>query len=123
MRWKFAVLGSVLSLLGTTALAQAVASSPPGTAPIAAAFGTPPSATTPSPAASALPPAPEANPTDSVAALVNDAPITDYDLRQRILLFVATSGLQPTADNITKLRPKVLEELEAEQLKLQEARR
>ena len=74
-------------------------------------------------------PAPATTPTDdttadAVAALVNDAPITEYDLRQRILLFIATSGgLQPTPEVMAKLRGQVLTQLETEQLQIQEARR
>src|SRR5690348_11297749 len=107
MRVRIAIFGSVLSLLGTTVLAQAVSAppvgaAPAGTAPTTAALTTVPPSTTPSAAtaagASPPPTAPaEDHATDSVAAIVNDAPITAYELRQRILLFIATSGLQPTA--------------------------
>ena len=64
-----------------------------------------------------------ASPSDGVAAVVNDAIITEYDLRQRILLFVSTSGLQATPETIAKLRGQVLSQLETEQLQIQEARR
>jgi len=64
----------------------------------------------------------DTGPADGVAAIVNDAIITEYDLRQRILLFVATSNLQATPDVLAKLRKQVLEQLEQEQLQIQEAR-
>jgi peptidyl-prolyl cis-trans isomerase SurA len=72
----------------------------------------------PAAAAAALP-----EDSDTIAALVNDEPITEHDLRQRILLFVSTSGLQPTPEVIAKLRGQVLTQLETEQLQIQEARR
>lgn len=65
----------------------------------------------------------DSGPSDGVAAIVNDAIITEYDLRQRILLFVSTSGVQSTPDVLTKLRGQVLSQLETEQLQIQEARR
>ncbi len=88
--------------------------SAPGATPTPTTTGATPTAATP----------PD-NPSDdnSVAALVNDAPISEYDLRQRILLFVATSGLQATPEVMTKLRGQVLTQLETEQLQIQEARR
>ena len=102
---------------------------PARTGPAAPASGT---ATAPGAAAPAAPaPTPPAGaavqsdtgPADGVAAIVNDAIITEYDLRQRILLFVATSGLQATPEIIAKLRGQVLAQLETEQLQIQEARK
>lgn len=58
---------------------------------------------------------------DSVAAVVNDDAISEYDLRQRILLFIATSGIRPTADNLKKIRGQVLSQLETERLEVLEA--
>ncbi len=60
---------------------------------------------------------------DSVAAIVNSDVITDYDLRQRVALFVATSGVQPTPDALKKIRAQILDQLETEQLQIQEAKR
>jgi peptidyl-prolyl cis-trans isomerase SurA len=34
-----------------------------------------------------------------VVAIVNDNIISSYDLQQRVLLLIATSGVQPTAQN------------------------
>jgi peptidyl-prolyl cis-trans isomerase SurA len=59
--------------------------------------------------AEAAPPAPtpsisEADVTDdSVAAVVNDDIVTEYDLRQRLALVLATSGVPPTAEAVKKL--------------------
>jgi peptidyl-prolyl cis-trans isomerase SurA len=60
---------------------------------------------------------------DSVAAVVNNDIVTEYDLRQRLALVISTSGMQPTADVVKKLKPQVLEQLKTEKLELQEATR
>jgi peptidyl-prolyl cis-trans isomerase SurA len=58
-----------------------------------------------------------------VAAIVNDFVISNYDLEQRIALFIATSGVRPTKDNIPQIRGQVLRSLEDEVLELQEAKK
>jgi len=58
-----------------------------------------------------------------IAAIVNDAVISKYDLDQRVRLIVATSGIQPTPDNIERVREQVLRSLVDEKLQLQEAER
>jgi peptidyl-prolyl cis-trans isomerase SurA len=68
-------------------------------------------------------PATEPDEGDGIAAMVNDVPITQYDVRQRTALFVATSGVQPTPDNLKKMRSQILDSLETEQLQIQEAKR
>ena len=60
---------------------------------------------------------------DGVAAIVNDSVISDYDLRQRMALFIATSGVRPTADALNAIRDQVLKELETEQMELLEAKK
>jgi peptidyl-prolyl cis-trans isomerase SurA len=60
---------------------------------------------------------------DGVAAIVNDSVITDYDLRQRMGLFIATSGVKPSQDSLNAIREQVLKELETEQMQLMEARK
>lgn len=60
---------------------------------------------------------------DSVAAIVNDTVITEYDLRQRVALVQATSGARQTPDAIAHLRGQVLEQLENERLQLLEAQK
>ena len=62
----------------------------------------------------------DTGPADGVAAIVNDAIITEYDLRQRILLFVSTSGVQLSPEILAKLRIQILTQLETEQLQIQE---
>jgi peptidyl-prolyl cis-trans isomerase SurA len=59
-----------------------------------------------------------------VAAIVNDAIISDYDLRQRLNLLAATSGVRPQNDEQRKaLRSQVLRQLETEKMQTQEANR
>ncbi len=60
---------------------------------------------------------------DGVAAIVNDSVISDYDLRQRMALFIATSGVKPSQDSLNAIRDQVLRELETEQMQLMEARK
>lgn len=60
---------------------------------------------------------------DGVAAVVNDTVISDYDLRQRVALFLATTGARPTEDNVKQIRDQVLKQLETERLELLEAQK
>lgn len=60
---------------------------------------------------------------NGVVAIVNDASISEYDLRQRVALFVATSGVQSSPDALKKIRSQILDQLESEQLQIQEAKR
>ena len=59
---------------------------------------------------------------ESVAALVNDDPISSYDLRQRMRLLVATSGVQPSEDNIPQIEREALRGLVDEHLEMQEVK-
>jgi peptidyl-prolyl cis-trans isomerase SurA len=56
-----------------------------------------------------------------VAAIVNDYVISDYDLNQRVALFIATSGVRPTPETLAQIRQQVLRSVEDEVLQLQEA--
>ena len=115
------IAGAFCALLAVPSPAQNLSGPPGGTTPPPAAAAAP--AATPSnpPPGAAL--QTDSGPSDGVAAVVNDAIITEYDLRQRILLFVSTSGQQATPEAIAKLRPQILAQLETEQLQIQEARR
>jgi peptidyl-prolyl cis-trans isomerase SurA len=125
----FAVFGAFVALSAVATVAQTLSG---GTEPVAAEPAPTPAkpAAKPDPAKPAdatkpgdAKPAADDSPQDSVAALVNDVPITEYDLHQRILLFVSTSGLQPTPETVAKLHDQILKQLETEQLQIQEARR
>jgi peptidyl-prolyl cis-trans isomerase SurA len=59
-----------------------------------------------------------------VVAIVNDDIISDYDLRQRIGLVAATSGVRPQNEEQKKaLRAQILRQLETEKMQVQEANR
>jgi peptidyl-prolyl cis-trans isomerase SurA len=60
---------------------------------------------------------------DGVAAVVNDTVISQYDLRQRVALFLATTGARPTKENIDHIHDQVLKQLETERLELLEAQK
>lgn len=60
---------------------------------------------------------------DGVAAIVNDTVISLYDLRQRMALFLATTGAHPTKENMDRIRDQVLKQLETERLELLEAQK
>ena len=64
-----------------------------------------------------------ANNGDGIAAIVNDSPISNYDLQQRMALFLATSGARPSADALKSIREQVLKQLETERLELLEAQK
>jgi peptidyl-prolyl cis-trans isomerase SurA len=60
---------------------------------------------------------------NGVAAVVNDQIVSIYDLRQRLALVIATSGMQPTPATIKRLKPQILDQLKTEKLELEEAQR
>jgi peptidyl-prolyl cis-trans isomerase SurA len=62
--------------------------------------------------------------TDGIAATVNDETISQYEIRQRMALYLATSGLRNLNDDQKKrVRGQILEQLENEKLQLQEAQK
>jgi len=66
------------------------------------------------------------NDSDSVVATVNDESISDFELRQRMALYLALQGggvtvAQLTPEQKTRIRGQLLEVLESEKLQLQEA--
>ncbi len=74
-------------------------------------------------AAAPAPPAAPSGISESVAAIVNDRIVSTYDLAQRMRLLIATSGVQPTQENIPQFQREALISLVDEQLQLQELRR
>jgi peptidyl-prolyl cis-trans isomerase SurA len=114
---------SLVALVGFAVLACA------GTLPAAAGAKVAP----PKQARSAAPAPPATQPgiepllnennTDGVAAVVNDSVISDYDLRQRVALFLATSGVRPSAENMKAIRQQVLAQLETERMEILEAQK
>lgn len=102
------------ALAAAAAAPQAVAQQPASEA----AVGTAPPET-PAPTA---PRAPQGL-SESVAAVVNDDIISTYDLAQRMRLLIATSGVQPTQDNLQQFQREALVSLVDEHLQFQELRR
>lgn len=62
------------------------------------------------------------NMTESVAAKVNDDIISSYDLKQRMRLLVATTGVQPTEDSIPQIEHEAMRSLVDERLEMQEVK-
>jgi peptidyl-prolyl cis-trans isomerase SurA len=96
---------------------SAVAQTAPGSAPAAAG--------TLNPAAEQAPPAaPAATPqfqlADGILVTVNDSVITGFDLRQRMLLLIAMTQVQPTAENIPAIQNQAMNALIDERLQNQE---
>ena len=76
------------------------------------------------PAAEAAPAAPPAAPafqlSDGILATVNDSVITGFDLRQRMLLVIAMTQVQPTPENIPAIQQQALNALVDQRLQIQE---
>jgi peptidyl-prolyl cis-trans isomerase SurA len=60
---------------------------------------------------------------DSIVATVNDESISDYELRQRVGLYLALNGITQklTDEQHNRIRTQILEVLQSEKLELQEA--
>ena len=71
----------------------------------------------------AAPPTPQISNTDSIGAIVNSDIIADYDLRQRVALYLATAGVEPTPEIMKKIRAQILDQLVTEKLQIQEAKK
>ena len=126
---------AIAALLAGSAMAQ-TAPAPaaiPAPARTGAAVPTPAPARTPaSPVAGALNPAAEQAPvrpatappqfkiSEGVIASVNDQVITSFDLRQRMLMIIAMSQVQPTEENIPAIQQQALNALIEERLQTQE---
>lgn len=59
---------------------------------------------------------------EAAAAVVNDEIISTYDLAQRMRLLIATSGVEPTQQNIAQFQREALVSLVDERLQIQELR-
>jgi peptidyl-prolyl cis-trans isomerase SurA len=116
----------------TSTTPPAATATPSTTAPTATASATPAqpafvpaiqeASTAPADAKAAEP---QGDPDDSnsIVATVNDESISDYEVRQRVALYLATSGInqQITPEQRKSIRAQILETLESEKLQLQEA--
>ncbi len=63
----------------------------------------------------------QAQQVEGIAALVNDYPITTVDVRNRMRLIIASSGVQPTPEALGRIQQEALRSLIDETLQLQEA--
>ena len=113
MRFQRYLTGvAIAALLAGTAVAQTAPQQP-------AAAGTL------NPAAEQAPPiapaaAPQFQMADGILATVNDSVITGYDLRQRMLLLIAMTQVQPTPENIPAIQQEAMNALIDERLQVQE---
>lgn len=96
---------------------SAVAQTAPGQAPAAAGTLNPAAEQAP-PAAPAA--APQFQLADGILVTVNDSVITGFDLRQRMLLVIAMTQVQPTAENIPAIQQQAMNALIDERLQNQE---
>ncbi|WP_454716417.1 peptidylprolyl isomerase [Caulobacter segnis] len=104
------ILALTVASLGVPALAQTQEAPPPQVdAPPAAAAPVQPTAPQPL--------------QESVAAVINDEIVSSYDLMQRMRLLMATSGMQPTQENLPQIEQEALRSLVDEHLQMQELRR
>jgi len=58
---------------------------------------------------------------NSIVAIVNDEPVSAYELRQRMALMLSTEKIPDTPEMKKKIHDLVLERLETEKLHIQEA--
>jgi peptidyl-prolyl cis-trans isomerase SurA len=91
---------------------------------LAAALVAPAAAQDAGPPAAAAPQQAQSNGLiEAVVASVNDDPITNYDLGQRMRLLIVTAGIQPTRDDLPQLQRYALQSLIEERLEMQELKR
>ena len=113
MRFQRYLTGvAIAALLTGTAVAQTAPQQP------AAAGTLNPAAEQAPPAAPAA--APQFQMADGVLATVNDSVITGFDLRQRMLLLIAMTQVQPTPENLPAIQQQAMSVLIDERLQNQE---
>ena len=105
---------AIAALLAGSAMAQTA----PPAQPAAAGNLNPAAEAAPPPAAP--PAAPVFQMSDGIVVTVNDSVITGFDLRQRILLLIAMTQVQPTPENIPAIQQQALNALIDERLQAQE---
>jgi len=59
----------------------------------------------------------------AIAAIVNDEVVSGYDLDQGVKLLVGSSGVQPSPEEMARIKAQVLRQLIDEKLKMQETKR
>jgi peptidyl-prolyl cis-trans isomerase SurA len=98
------------ALIATAALAQTAPAQPDAAGGLQVA-------TAPAPSPQPAPPIGE------VAAVVNDEVISSYDLRQRMMFYLMTTGVRPSPETIPQIQQQALTSLVDERLELQELRK
>lgn len=113
MRFQRYLTGvAIAALLAGTAMAQTAPQEPAAAGTLNPAAGQAPPA--------APPAAPQFQMADGILATVNDSVITGFDLRQRMLLLIAMTQVQPTPENIPAIQQEALNALIDERLQIQE---
>ncbi|WP_292066657.1 peptidylprolyl isomerase [Brevundimonas sp. UBA7664] len=105
---------AIAALLAGSAMAQTA----PPAQPAAAGNLNPAAEAAPPPAAP--PAAPAFQMSDGILVTVNDSVVTGFDLRQRMLLLIAMTQVQPTPENIPAIQQQALNALIDERLQAQE---
>ena len=59
---------------------------------------------------------------EGIAAVVNDEPITTYDVRDRMRLIISSANIQPTEEALARIQEQAIRGLVDERLQLQQAR-
>ncbi|CAN5161933.1 peptidylprolyl isomerase [soil metagenome] len=109
---------ALAALVAGGAFAQtAPTQAPAGPAPVAAGTLDPAAEQTPARPTAA---APQFRISEGIIATVNDQVITSFDLRQRMLMVIAMSQVQPTEENIPAIQQQALNALIEERLQVQE---
>lgn len=103
---------AIAALLAGSVMAQTA----PPAQPAAAGNLNPAAEAAPAPA----PAAPAFQMSDGILATVNDSVITGFDLRQRMLLVIAMTQVQPTPESIPAIQQQALNALVDERLQIQE---
>lgn len=119
MALKIRALSPVLTALALVALTPVGAQSLQRNARVEPAPAATPTANDANAAKAAKPKKPHYE--NGIVALVNDQPITSYELQQRMALVMTTSNIPHTPEMEKKVRDQVLEQLETEVLQRAEA--
>ncbi len=111
---RYSTGAALAALMVVAAVEPSSAQTPASPAPAQAAPQTP-AAGALNPAAEEAPqrtaPAPQFRLSDGIIATVNDRIITGFDLRQRMLVLMAMTQVQPTEENIAAIQQQALNDL------------
>lgn len=125
---RFTTGVALSALIATSAAGQTAPQTPPTqerpqTPPAGQAAGRVDPAATAAPRAPRMITQSEFKLADGIIATVNDQIITGFDLRQRMLILILMSNIQPTEENIGAIQQEALNALIDERLQAEELRR